>query len=150
MKSNYGMSVLSWNVDLGADSIQRCHFTSKINPIVETALWLSYLHNGISYTGKMTSLYWISPLCPTLVIVMSYLMPYRWLSKNYGNSLANALELSLSCAQQFDGLMQERCYSIANALDIHLSCINLSNWCYDKPCYKKVWLYWERSPLLSL
>ena len=22
----------------------------------------SYLHNGISYTGKMTSLYWISPL----------------------------------------------------------------------------------------
>ena len=22
-------------------------------------LWLSYLHNGISYTGKMTSLYWI-------------------------------------------------------------------------------------------
>ena len=22
-------------------------------------LWPSYLHNGISYTGKMTSLYWI-------------------------------------------------------------------------------------------
>ena len=28
----------------------------------ETILRPSYLHNGISYTGKMTSLYWISPL----------------------------------------------------------------------------------------
>ena len=26
----------------------------------------SYLHNGISYTGKMASLYWISPLIPFL------------------------------------------------------------------------------------
>ena len=25
----------------------------------KTILWPSYLHNGISYTGKMTSLYWI-------------------------------------------------------------------------------------------
>ena len=25
----------------------------------KTILWLSYLHNGISYTGKTTSLYWI-------------------------------------------------------------------------------------------
>ena len=28
----------------------------------KTILRPSYLHNGISYTGKMTSLYWISPL----------------------------------------------------------------------------------------
>ena len=28
----------------------------------EKVLWLSYLHNGISYTGKMTSLYWIKAL----------------------------------------------------------------------------------------
>ena len=27
-----------------------------------TILWLSYLHNGISYTGKLTSLYWIMAL----------------------------------------------------------------------------------------
>ena len=28
----------------------------------KTVVRWSYLHNGISYTGKMTSLYWISPL----------------------------------------------------------------------------------------
>ena len=27
-----------------------------------TILWLPYLHNGISYTGNMTSLYWIRAL----------------------------------------------------------------------------------------
>ena len=27
----------------------------------KTVVWSSYLHNGISYTGKTTSLYWISP-----------------------------------------------------------------------------------------
>ena len=45
----------------GADSIQRCHRTSIRNPIVEIRRYerSSYLHNGISYTGKMTSLYWI-------------------------------------------------------------------------------------------
>ena len=30
----------------------------------KTILWLSYLHNGISYTGKTTSLYWIGALFP--------------------------------------------------------------------------------------
>ena len=29
-------------------------------------LWLSYLHNEISYTGKMTFLYWIRALCSHL------------------------------------------------------------------------------------
>ena len=27
----------------------------------KTVIWSSYLHNGISYTGKMASLYWFSP-----------------------------------------------------------------------------------------
>ena len=30
--------------------------------------------------------------------------------------------------QYFDGLMQERCNSIANALELHLSCTNPSIW----------------------
>ena len=30
----------------------------------KTVVRSSYLHNGISYTGKMTSLYWFSPLSP--------------------------------------------------------------------------------------
>ena len=32
-------------------------------------LWPSYLHNGVSYTGKMTSLYWVR----TLVISINWL-----------------------------------------------------------------------------
>ena len=41
------------------DSLSRCHITSVGNPIME--IRLSYLHNGISYTGKMASLFWINP-----------------------------------------------------------------------------------------
>ena len=39
----------------------------------KTILRLSYLHNGISYTGKMTSLYWIRfLLCCTLICCATY------------------------------------------------------------------------------
>ena len=38
----------------------KCHLTSIGNPIIE--IRQSYLHNGISFTGKMISLYWSSPL----------------------------------------------------------------------------------------
>ena len=34
----------------------------------KTILRPSYLHNGISYTGKMTSLYWISPLLANCLV----------------------------------------------------------------------------------
>ena len=74
----------------GPDSIQICRLTSIGNPVVEirrsydrlistmgfpiyqyrkshcgdqTILRPSYLHNGISYTGKTASLYWIAALC---------------------------------------------------------------------------------------
>ena len=41
------------------------------------------------------------------------------------NSIANALELHLSCTNPLiDGLVQERCSSIANALELRLSCTN--------------------------
>ena len=33
---------------------------------------------------------------------------------------------------QIDGLVQERCNSIANALELHLSCTNPSGWCHSK------------------
>ena len=33
----------------------------------KTVVRSSYLHNGISYTGKMASLYWFSPLLPGLI-----------------------------------------------------------------------------------
>ena len=48
----------------------------------ETILRPSYLHNGISYTGKMTSLYWIRALdvmTPSCVSVMEVVTP-EWRS----------------------------------------------------------------------
>ena len=38
----------------------------------KTILWSSYLHNGISNTGKMTSLYWIGVLAATIMTVDTY------------------------------------------------------------------------------
>ena len=52
----------SYDKNLGPDSIYKYFLTSIGNPIMEMILRLSYLHNGISYTGKMASLYWISPM----------------------------------------------------------------------------------------
>ena len=43
------------------------------------------------------------------------------------NSIANALELCLSCTNHIDGLVQERSNSIANALELCLSCTNHIN-----------------------
>ena len=37
-------------------------------------LWSSYLHNGISYTGRMTSLYWIRPKINTMAMYNSCLI----------------------------------------------------------------------------
>ena len=63
-----GNSNITWNVtmkvqnkDQGPDSIWRCHLTSmrKSHCRDETILRPSYFHNGIFYTGKAVSLYWI-------------------------------------------------------------------------------------------
>ena len=51
------------------DIITRAQFNIKMSSYQyrksncgdKTILWPSYLHNGISYTGKTTSLYWIRP-----------------------------------------------------------------------------------------
>ena len=41
----------------------------------KTVVRSSYLHNGISYTGKMASLYWISPL---VVIMKAFSATSQW------------------------------------------------------------------------
>ena len=43
---------------INSDSIWICHLTSIGNPIVDMRLRRIPIYNGISYTGKMTSLYW--------------------------------------------------------------------------------------------
>ena len=42
-----------FNIKMSSYQYRKSHGGDK------TILWSSYLHNGISYTGKMTSLYWI-------------------------------------------------------------------------------------------
>ena len=45
-----------FNIKMSSYQYRKSHCGDK------TVVRLSYLHNGISYTGKMTSLYWFSPL----------------------------------------------------------------------------------------
>ena len=44
--------------ELGIYSIYICYLSSRADLIVEMGWVDNYLHNGISYTGKMMSLYW--------------------------------------------------------------------------------------------
>ena len=44
----------------------------------KTVVRSSYLHNGISYTGKMTSLYWIKALLITNVYGVLYTTGLNW------------------------------------------------------------------------
>ena len=45
-----------FNIKISSNRYRKSHFGDK------TVVRSSYLHNGISYTGKMTSLYWIRAL----------------------------------------------------------------------------------------
>ena len=49
-------TVLWFNIEKASDQYRKSHCGDK------NILRPSYLHNGISYTGKMTSLYWIMGL----------------------------------------------------------------------------------------
>ena len=72
--------------DMG--KIHSCQVTTKLNNAWTWALiqytdcgdkmilWLSYLHNWISYTGQMTSLYWIGALNFKCIILGGLYLPY--------------------------------------------------------------------------
>ena len=51
-----------FNIKMSSYQYRKSHCGDK------TVVRSSYLHNGISYTGKMTSLYWFSPLVPNLTL----------------------------------------------------------------------------------
>ena len=76
---NYGCPIFKWVVEtsgwfnrkIPSYQYRKSHCGDK------TILRPSYLHNGISYTGKMTSLYWIKaqttcPLLSSLTAILSY------------------------------------------------------------------------------
>ena len=60
-----------FNIKMTSYQYRKSHCGDK------TILWPSYLHNGISYTGKMSSLYWIGALehhsikCVNILIFLS-------------------------------------------------------------------------------
>ena len=65
MRSWYGVCIVSsksdlssirFNIKMSSYQYRKCHCGDK------TVVKSSYLHNGISYTGKTTSLYWIRAL----------------------------------------------------------------------------------------
>ena len=64
-----------FNIKMSSYQYRKSHCGDK------TVVRSSYLHNGISYTGKMTSLYWISPQdlfiesCPQFLFGLSKLIP---------------------------------------------------------------------------
>ena len=73
----------SFNIKVSSNQYRKSHCGNK------TVVRSSYLHNGISYTGKMTSLYWISPqVCISLDLAEIYR-----LAQNYNNSSAFAMDL---------------------------------------------------------
>ena len=51
-----------FNIKMSSDRYRKSHCGDK------TVVGSSYLHNGISYTGKMSSSYWIGALNPTTVV----------------------------------------------------------------------------------
>ena len=61
-----------FNIKMSSYQYRNSHFGDK------TAVRSSYLHNGISYTGKMSSLYWIGPL----LLTYSQLDPGHLFTKN--------------------------------------------------------------------
>ena len=65
----------------------------------KTILRPSYLHNGISYTGKMTSLYWIRP---QNILRETDLYHIDVLVQDCSNSSALAMELLQSCGHWYD------------------------------------------------
>ena len=66
------VSCLGWDKSI-SDTRRLSHTPGCTRQDDLTTVRLSYLHNGISYTGKMTSLYWISPLDLTdYVNILSY------------------------------------------------------------------------------
>ena len=55
-----------FNINMSSYQYRKTHCGGK------TVIRLSYLHNGISYTGKMASSYWISPSVSTMELPQSY------------------------------------------------------------------------------
>ena len=75
---NVGSAVCStgpwFNIKMSSYQYRKSHCGDK------TVARSSYLHNGISYTGKMTSLYWTNPLVSEgTALISNEILPCCWL-----------------------------------------------------------------------
>ena len=63
-----------FNIKMSSYQYRKSHCGDK------TVVKSSYLHNGISYTGKMASFYWINPQSSTAHAQIQHCMRYVWFS----------------------------------------------------------------------
>ena len=109
---------LNWK---SSDFHNRISFTGRLHLNIKNII---LFQSGISFTCKITCLYWYDNL--------TFTMGFPILIRPYGGYI----KIEMSCHQhrhshykdKIDGLVQERHNSIAKALELHLSCTNLSRW----------------------
>ena len=74
-----------FNMEMLSYQYRKSHWGDK------TILQPSYLHNGISYTGKMTSLYWIRaldvPSSPHVILFLEWINIYQKHSNSFNSCI---------------------------------------------------------------
>ena len=118
-----------FNIKKSPYQYRKSHWGNK------TVVRSSYLHSGISYTGKMASLYWFGPLiqnlkpgqnCKHCHFVLASICNNSsfgsLFSKGHGNRPEQYLIGKLRA--YLNGIMQETHNPSALAIELRLSCIN--------------------------
>ena len=126
-----------FNIKMSSYQLWKYHCGDK------TVVRSSYLHNGISYTGKMWSLYWTSPLDVVVTHACKLIL------SSHSCITCPALTLCmLHCFEKcrnIDGLVQERRSSSALAMELRLSCTNPSIY----TVYIIMWSVFSNTPFFS-
>ena len=87
--SQRASNVEAVTVSVGRFNIKMISYLYKKSHCVDkTISWLSYLHNGIFYTGKMTSLYWIRAMVSSCACFMGYNIPPDFTRTNIWQQLS--------------------------------------------------------------
>ena len=79
-----------FNIKMSSYQYRKSHCGDK------TVVRSSYLHNGISYTGKMTSLYWFSPLVNMFDDESTLLQVMAWRHQATSHTWSHLTQISLA------------------------------------------------------
>ena len=116
-----------WNTPVGRFNIKMLSYQYRKFHCGDKTVWRSsYLHNGISYTGKMISLYWIK----------AQNIPFVLLPPSYpGSNELNCYSAHFSCSDGRSGSMMglnclRSCWLKLISLSTRLNCgpLNASRW----------------------